>query len=332
MPLGTEHVQAAELAHLLALGLALGVEPREQLLVAGLELGRADGETFLQALAPGQALGVAAEEDVDAAAGHVGGDRDRAELAGLHDDLGFPLVLLGVQHLVRDALLLQLARQLLRLLDRDRADQHGLALLVALGDVFDRGRELRVLGLVDVVGVVDADHRPVRRDRHDLQVVGVRELARLGRRGAGHAAELLVHAEVVLQRDGREGLVLLFDLHALFGLDGLVQTFAPTPALEDATGELVDDLHLAGLDDVVDVALEQLLGPQRLLELVHVVLVHVLVEVLDAERLLDPRDALLGGDDGALGLVDLVVAVALQTLRRARTGSRARPRRRRGPR
>ena len=159
----------------------------------------------------------------------------------------------------------------------------------------------------------------------------MRELAGLRRRGAGHAAELLVHAEVVLERDGREGLVLLFDLHALFGLDRLVQTLAPTAAFEDAAGELVDDLHLAVLDDVVDVELEQLLAAQRLLQLVHVVLVDVLVEVLDAERLLDARDALFGGDDRALGLVDLVVAVALQTrARRGRTGSRARPRRRPG--
>ena len=119
---------------------------------------------------------------------------------------------------------------------------------------------LRVLGLVDEVGVVDADHRPVRRDRHDLQVVGVRELAGLGVRGAGHARELVVHAEVVLERDRRERLVLFLDVHAFLGLDRLVQTFAPAPTLEDAAGELVDDLHLALLDEVVDVALEELLG------------------------------------------------------------------------
>ncbi len=107
-------------------------------------------------------------------------------------------------------------------------------------------------------------------------------------------------------------------LHALFGLDRLVQSLAPTPALEDPTGELVDDLHLAVLDDVVDVALEELLGPQRLLELVHEVLVDVLVEVLDPERLLDPRDAFFGRHDRALGLVDLVVAVALQPTHDAR--------------
>ena len=127
-------------------------------------------------------------------------------------------------------------------------------------------------------------------------------------------AELVVHAEVVLERDRREGLVLLLDLHALLGLDRLVQALRPAPALEDAAGELVDDLHLAALHDVVDVLLEQLLRPQRGLQLVHEVLVDVLVEVVDAERLLHRGDTDLGGYDGALGLVDLVVVVALQTL------------------
>ena len=50
---------------------------------------------------------VAAELDVGAATGHVGGDRNRARLAGLGDDLRFLLVEAGVQHLVLDAALLQ---------------------------------------------------------------------------------------------------------------------------------------------------------------------------------------------------------------------------------
>ena len=48
-------------------------------------------------------LEVAAELDVGAAAGHVGGDGDGAGHAGLGDDVGFLLVVAGVQHLVRDA-------------------------------------------------------------------------------------------------------------------------------------------------------------------------------------------------------------------------------------
>ncbi len=46
-------------------------------------------------------LDVAAEHDVGAAAGHVGGDGDHARAAGLRDDLGLLGVLLGVEHLVR---------------------------------------------------------------------------------------------------------------------------------------------------------------------------------------------------------------------------------------
>ena len=49
-----------------------------------------------------------AEHDVGTAAGHVGGDGDRARAAGLRDDVRFALVLLGVEHFVRDAGFLQL--------------------------------------------------------------------------------------------------------------------------------------------------------------------------------------------------------------------------------
>ena len=76
-------------------------------------------------------LRVAAQQDVGAAAGHVGGDGDRALAAGLRDDLGLALVVLGVEHLVLDAHALQHAGELLGLLDRDGAHQHRLALLVA---------------------------------------------------------------------------------------------------------------------------------------------------------------------------------------------------------
>jgi hypothetical protein len=49
--------------------------------------------------------------------------------------------------------------------------------------------------------------------------------------------------------------VLLLDANALLGLDGLVEPLGPAAAFHDAARELVDDLHLAVLDDVVDIAL-----------------------------------------------------------------------------
>jgi hypothetical protein len=69
-----------------------------------------------------------AQNDVGAAAGHVGGDGHRPPLAGPGDDLGLLFVVLGVEHLVRDAPGLELLAQLLGDVDVDRAHQDGLPL------------------------------------------------------------------------------------------------------------------------------------------------------------------------------------------------------------
>ena len=120
------------------------------------------------------------------------------------------------------------------------------------------------------------------------------ELRRLGERRAGHARELVVHAEVVLQGDGGERLVLLLDRHALLRLHGLVQALRPAAALQDAAGELVDDHDFALDDGVVDIALVKRLGLERLVEVVDHVAVLGAVEVPDLQELLGLCDALLG--------------------------------------
>ena len=70
--------------------------------------------------------------------------------------------------------------------------------------------------------------------------------------------------------------------HALLRLDRLVQALRPAPPLHDPAGELVDDLHLAVLDDVVDVALVERLRLQRLVQVVDELDVARVVEVVDA--------------------------------------------------
>ena len=252
-------------------------------------------------------------------------------LARVLDDLGLALVLLRVQDVVRDAAPLQELREVLRDLDGDRPDEHRLALLVALPDVVEHRVVLRFLGLEDVVVLVVARDLHVRRDLDDMQVVDLDELLLLGLRGTGHPGELLVEAEVVLERDRRERDVLLLDRHALLGLDRLVEAFRPAAAFHDPARELVDDLDLAFLDDVVDVALEERLRLQRLVQVVHVLHVAGVVEVLDPERALDLVDRGLGRRDRlellvvevvgarALGLVDaLALALLLARLARSR--------------
>ena len=72
-------------------------------------------------------------------------------------------------------------------------------------------------------------------------------------------------------------------------------------------GELVDDLDLALLHDVVDVALVERLRLERLRQVVDQEDVGRVVEVVDAERVLDSRDRRLGRRDGLELLVVQVV-------------------------
>ena len=211
-------------------------------------------------------VGVAAELDVGAAAGHVGGDGDRARHAGLGDDIGFLLVIAGVEHLeVLDAVLAQALGQLLGFLDRGGADQHRLALGAGVADLLDDRLVLLLDRPVDLVVLVEADDRQVGRDLGDVEAVDVAELLGLGGGRAGHAGELRVHAEIVLEGDRGQRLVLRLDRHVLLGLQRLVQAFRIAAARHHAAGELVDDDDLAVADDVVLVALEQAVRLEALL-------------------------------------------------------------------
>ena len=200
-------------------------------------------------------------------------------------------------------------------------------MLVPLLDVAHHGLELPLLRLEDEVVVVLARDRDVRGDLDDMEVVDLDELLllRLGR--TGHPGELLVEAEVVLEGDRRERDVLLLDVHALLGLDRLVEAFRPAAALHDPAGELVDDLDLAVLDHVVDVALVERLRLQRLVQVVDELRVARVVEVVDPQRALDLGDRALARRDRLVLLVELVVDVRVLALlervvRRARERAR----------
>ena len=260
----------------------------------------------------GQELDVAAEHDIGTTTGHIGGDGDGALAAGDRDDLGLAGVLLRVEHLMVDARHVEQRGDDLGGLDGCGTQQHRLALGVALGDVLDDGGQLLLLGAEDEVVLVLADHRLVRRDRQHAQLVGAHELGGLGLGGTGHAGELVVHAEVVLQGDRGEGLVLGLDLHVLLGFQRLVQTLVVTAARQDTAGVLVDDQNLAVGDDVVAVTQEEFLGLDGVVEVADECGVARLVQVVDAEEVLDLGDARVENADDLLLLVDLIVLVAGQ--------------------
>ena len=184
----------------------------------------------------------------------------------------------------------------------------GCLCLVELGDLVGHGEVFFLRGAVDDIGVFDALHDAVGRDDDDVELVDLVELGGFGLGGAGHAGELLVHAEVVLEGDGRERLVFLADGDAFLGFDGLVQAVGPAAAGHEAAGELVDDDDFAVFDDVLDVALVEGVGFDGDFDVVLEVPVLGVGDVADAEQLFDLLPALVGDGDGAGLFVDDVVA------------------------
>lgn len=171
------------------------------------------------------------------------------------------------------------------------------------------------LGQVDQVVEVLARDRPVGRDHHHVETVDLAELEGLGIGGAGHAGQLVVQAEIVLEGGGGQGLALGLDRQAFLRLDGLVQALGQATARHGAAGVLVDQEDLVALDDVLDVAVEQGVRAQRCVNVGQQAQVVRRVEALAfaeqavlAQQVLDELVALLVEFDLAGLLVDAVVA------------------------
>ena len=82
------------------------------------------------------------------------------------------------------------------------------------------------LGFIDDVGLVDTRNGLVGRDLNDIELVDRLKFLRLGDGRTGHAGELIVKSEVVLERDGRKRFVLALNINVFLCLDRLMQTLA----------------------------------------------------------------------------------------------------------
>ena len=159
--------------------------------------------------------------------------------------------------------------ELLGLLDRGGADQHRLQLDAGVVDLAHHRLQLLGAAAIDLVVLVLSRHRTVGRNFDDSELVDLGEFVGLGRGRAGHAGELLVEAEIILEGDGGERDVFRLDRHALLGFQGLMQPFGIASPRHHAAGEFVDDHHLVVADDIFLVLLEQLMRAQRLIHVVY---------------------------------------------------------------
>jgi len=190
----------------------------------------------------------------------------------------------GIEHMVLHPRPGKIFGEHLGLFDGDRADQNRTFGFVQRLHFFDDGFDFFLLRLVDQVVVILADHGHVGRNHHDVQVVDFFEFRGFRISGAGHSRQLFVHAEIILERNGGQRLVLLFDLDLLLGLQRLMQSVAVTSARHHPSGKLIDNNHLTVFHQIIHVALKQRVGAERLIDMVNDFNVARFVQVLDVQQ------------------------------------------------
>ncbi len=131
-------------------------------------------------------------------------------------------MLLGVEYLMRDFILVEQARQVLRGFNRNRTNQRRLPALMTILDIRDDCRVLLAAGAVHLIAHVVANHRMVCGYHDHFEPVNLMKLERFGVRRAGHSRKLLVEPEVILEGDGCKRVVFVLDRHAFLRLDRLV--------------------------------------------------------------------------------------------------------------
>ena len=175
----------------------------------------------------------------------------------------------GVEHLMRDIAHLQHTREELGYLDGCRADKNGAAAVAHLDYLVDHGVVFLACCLIDTVLKVFARYGTVCRNLHDIKLIDVPELTGFRHCSTCHAGKLVVHAEIVLQRDSGECLCRSLHAHMLFRLDSLMEAVAPASAFHDTSCLFVNDFHLAVDDNVFVILVEHTVGLEQLLECMH---------------------------------------------------------------
>ena len=258
-----------------------------------------------------QVFGVTAKHDIRAAARHIRGDRHRAELTGLGNDLRFLLMIFRIEHFMLDTALFEHRAQKLGLFNGDRAHQHRLALFMALLDLVNHSFIFRFRRCIHCIRVVVAHHRLIGRDFDGIELINLLEFLALRHCRAGHTGELFIQAEIILEGDGRKRLVLRLNLHALLGLDRLVQALAIAAAEHDAAGELIHNEHLPILHHIIHIALHYALRADSHVDVVldcNVVEIHEVVHMKVGFRLFHS----LFGEHGRFGFfINDIVGVRL---------------------
>ena len=155
--------------------------------------------------------------------------------------------------------------------------------------------------------MIGAGKRLICGHHEHIQAVDLFEFSRFCLRSPCHAREFVVHAEIILEGDRGERLVFPLYLYAFFRLKRLVQAVRIAPSGHKTAGKLIYYDNLTILDHVAHVLIKEIVSPYHLPYVRLPLGLHIVVQVLDPQKLLALYHALFSKVDGMVLLVNYVV-------------------------
>ena len=213
-------------------------------------------------------LGITAEQNIRSAPCHVGCDGNRAVSARLRDDVRFARVAFSVKNVMLNAFSDKQFAYFFRFFYGNGTDEHRLTFFVSLGNLFHNRLVFAVDGFVDYIRVIFSRDGFVGGYFQNVKTVNSAEFLFLRFCGTGHTGKFFIKPEVVLEGNGRVSFVFVTDFNAFFRFYRLMQTVGISSADHQTTGKFVYYYDLAVRNDVIVIALKDIIRFQRLLNMV----------------------------------------------------------------
>ncbi len=147
-------------------------------------------------------------------------------------------------------------------IDRACSDKNWATVGMMVFDGSDDSSLLSEMANKDQVLLIDTNHRAISGYDDDLEVIDFMKFLSFGISSTGHSGYFLEEFEEVLVGDGGDSNGFLLDGDTFFSLDRLVEAFCKALARRETSGVFIDENDFLVDDEVLAIAMIEVLSPQ----------------------------------------------------------------------
>ena len=260
----------------------------------------------------GQKFGIAAEQNIGTATGHVRGNRDSTFATSLSNNLGFTLVIFGIQNIMFNAKTRDSLAENFAFFDADSTDQNRLTGIVACLNLLRNGLNLFFFIKVNDVLIILTDNLSRRRDADNIEFINFLEFLGFGIRCTRHTRKFLIHAEIILEGNRGQSLAFGLNFHALFGLNRLMQTIRPAAAMHHTPRKVINNDNFAVLNDIVLIEFIKRMSLQSLVHVMQIFDIFRVINIIDFQMTFEFLNTRFIQGHALILLVNGIIFIALE--------------------